>query len=187
MMNDIYFDRLEDLPNDRAYTRIDFNRAIVGNRWIERTFSGFFGTTNCLHKKGQETEWIIAQNPDFSLQVDGVTIAPMDLGEVDVSDGCGELGATLRIIKSSARVEVTIETTALHDVPAMIRTMSVTNRGAEAIQLDSVTSEILAWEPEDIAFLSKQFRAVQTDAYTCGADDAWINRGCSLACWERLN
>lgn len=172
-MNDIYFDR-QGGSDERAYTRIDFNRATVGNRWLERTWSGFFGTTNSLQVKGSDTEWVITQNPEFSLQVDGNTIVPMDLGEIDVSDACSDLGASLSIIKSGAGVEVSIVTTALHDVPALVRKVSVCNRGAEPILLESVSSEILAWEPEGIVFLSDQFRSEQPQTYQCAPDDASV-------------
>lgn len=173
-MDDIYFDRLNDLPNNRAYTRIDFNRAIVGNQWLQRTYSGFFGTTNSLTANSRETEWVIAQNPEFMLTVDGNTITPMDLGEVDVSDECSELGATLLITKSNADIEVSKAITALHEVPAITRTLTITNRSPQDIQLENVAIEILAWEPEDLSFLNNQFRQEQSETCQCEENDACI-------------
>ena len=173
-MDDIYFERLNDLPNDRAYTRIDFNRAMVGNQWLERSYSGFFGTTNSVNTKGRDIEWIVAQNPEFALSVNGESFGPMDLGEVDVSDECSELGATLLITKSNADIEVSMAITALHEVPAIMRSLSVTNRSSEDIHLDSVAMDILAWEPEDLTFWSNQFRQEQPDACKCESADACI-------------
>ena len=130
-MSDFLFERDEPLDQTRAYTRIDFNQAILGNRWIERTWSGFFGTTTSLVNRGNGSEWVVAQNPEFSLVANGDAVVPIDLGEIDVTEECSDLGASLIVRKGRADLNVTIISTALHDVPAMIRSVTVQNTGAD--------------------------------------------------------
>jgi len=187
-MSDIYFDREVDC-SDRAYTRIDFNRASVGNRWLERTWSSFFGTTNSLLHKPGNTEWVIAQNPEFSLSVDGAVVEPMALGEVDISEQCDELGASLVIRKSNVDLSITIVATALHDLPALVRKFTVTNTGESDIQLNSVSSEILEWEQKDGELVAQRFFQLHTEPYICTPEDPCVgmlykNRGMILGTSE---
>lgn len=184
-MNDIYFEREVEGSEERAYTRIAFNRAVLGNQWLERTWSGFFGTTNSLLLKPGNSEWVIVQNPEFSLRVNGETIEPMTLGEIDVSEECNELGASLIIRKARPGLDVRITCTALHDVPALIRVVSVTNTSAETIQLDSLTSEILEWEEKSGELVAHRFFKEVEGPYQCSPEDPCIamlhkNRGMLL-------
>ena len=170
-MSDFLFERDEPLDQTRAYTRIDFNQAILGNRWIERTWSGFFGTTTSLVNRGNGSEWVVAQNPEFSLVANGDAVVPIDLGEIDVTEECSDLGASLIVRKGRADLNVTIISTALHDVPAMIRSVTVQNTGADPMELESVSSEMLEFEEESGELVAHRFFEAQKDPYVCTPED----------------
>lgn len=188
-MNDIFFEREMDGGDLRAYTRIDLNRASVGNRWLERTWSSFFGTTNSLLHKPGETEWVIAQNPEFLLVIDGETMNPMALGEINISEECDDLGASLVIRKANTDLDVTIVSTALHEVPALVRRVTVTNTSDRDIRVASVTSEMLEWEQKDGELVARRFFQLQTERYVCMPEDPCIgmvydNKGMLLGTTE---
>lgn len=185
IMGDIYIERNVESSEVRAYTRIRLNRVTVGNRWLERTWSGFFGTTTSLLHKPGNSEWVVAQNPEFSLNIDGETIEPVALGEIEVSEECNEFGAVLRIRKARPGLDVTVTTTALHDVPALVRVVTVTNTAAEAVQLESMSSEMIEWEEKAGELVAHRFFKDATGPYQCGPEDPCIamlhkNRGMLL-------
>lgn len=181
-MSDIYFERTVEGSERRAYTRIDFNRAALGNRWLERTWSGFFGTTTSLISQAGEQEWVAAQNPEFLIVVDGETIDPMTLSEIEVSESCSDLGASLLIRKARRGLDLTITSTALHELPAMMRVVTIKNTGAEPVRLESVTSDILEWEEKDGELVGHRFFKTLSATHLCGPEDPCIamlydNRG----------
>jgi hypothetical protein len=156
-MNLFTLDQPEGAYDDRAYTRIDMNRVVVGNRWIERTWSGFFGHTSSVIQKSGELEWVAAQNPEFSFTVNGKVLGPKDLDEIDVSDEFCEMGGTVCIRKSGPGLDILYKTTALHDSPILLRSISLTNTGSAPLEISNIQTETLIWEPEECAFWADQF------------------------------
>ncbi len=139
---------------ERAYTRVDHGLVRVGNRWIERVWSGFSGCTTSLVQKQGEFEWAAAKNPEFSIDVDGKTFGAEEFGEVEWSEACDNLGASLVGIYRRSEVEVRLEHVALHDAPALLRTTTIYNRGQNEVRIGPVITESfeLDW-PESCKYL----------------------------------
>jgi hypothetical protein len=91
----------------------------------------------------------------------------------------------LIIRKSRPGLDVTITTTALHDIPALVRIVTVTNTDAEAVQLDSLSSDMLEWEEKSGELVAHRFSKEVTEPYQCTPEDPCIamlhkNRGMLL-------
>lgn len=166
-------DQPEGVYDERAYTRIDLNRAIVGNRWIERSWSGFFGNTHSVIQKAGDTEWVTGQNPEFMVTMDGKDEGINELGEILISDHASELGASVSVVKSRPGLELSYTTTALHEIPVLLRSFSIRNIGTDSLTVDRVCTESLQWEPEPCDFFGEHFRVELTDTWSSsGANPA---------------
>lgn len=115
----------------RAYTRIDHGGAVLGNDWLERRWSAFLGTTVELRQKLARgyVEWIAVPGPDFLLEAGGVPVTPERLGPVEWSESFNAFGGTISARRAGPGLVVDVRTTALHDLPAMVREVSVLNTG----------------------------------------------------------
>ena len=94
---------------DRAYTRVDHGLVRVGNQWLERVWSGFMGYTTSLIHRPSEFEWAARKNPEFSVEIDGATLNIDDFGEVEWSEECNDLGASLVGVYRHPALELRIE------------------------------------------------------------------------------
>lgn len=174
-MNLFTLDQPEGAYDNRAYTRIDLNRAIVGNRWLERSWSGFFGNTHSVIQKAGETEWVTAQNPEFSVKINGSSEGINELGEININDEYSEMGASICVVKARPGLEISYTTTALHEIPVLLRSFVIRNTGSESLTLESIRVESLQWEPEPCQFWADQFRVELTDAWTSAGPNPAIS------------
>lgn len=138
---------------ERAYTHIDHGLVRVGNQWLERVWSGFTGrTTSLLHKPG-EYEWAAAKNPEFSVDVDGNTLSIEDFGEVEWSEVCDDLGASLVGAYRRPEIEVRIEQLAFHDAPGLLRTATFFNCGRREVKVGpAITESFELDQPENCEY-----------------------------------
>ena len=167
-MSSIYFDRPDGKSSpQRAHTHVDYATAKVGNRWLERSWSRFMGTTNSLLEKEQDREWVAVNNPEFRIELSDCVLGPMELGDTDFSDTVNELGAVLTLVKSNDALTFTVQTIAFHDMPVMIRQVSLANRSDEAKLIRSISLDAFKLESDESCFLtqffSKEHSAVLSD------------------------
>ena len=143
---------------ERGYTYVDHGQARVGNRWLERVWSGFMGHTTSLMQKEGEVEWVAPTSPEFFLDVDGSTLGVDDFGEVEWSEECDELGATLVATHGCPGLELRIEQLAFHDAPALLRSVTLLNCGGQAIEIGLVIIESIALDNPEVRFRSGDFK-----------------------------
>lgn len=151
----------------RAYTHVDHGLVRVGNQWLERVWSRFTGrTTSLLHKPG-EYEWAAAKNPEFSVDVDGRTLGIEEFGEVEWSEACDDLGASLAGVYKCPKIEVRVEQLAFHDAPGLLRTASIFNCGRRKVKVGPVITESFELDqPENCEYLTDLSRSPEPDAGT---------------------
>lgn len=145
-MNDLFSEEFPPIASARAYTHVDRAWARVGNRWCERVWSSFLGTTTSLVQKAGEVEWAAAESPEFRATVEEVELGPMELGEVEWSEECDGLGATLAMERRACGIALSVRTLALHDNPALMREVRITNLGEREVLLGSCTVDSLNYE-----------------------------------------
>lgn len=162
--------------NERAYTYVDRTHAVVGNFWMERTWSAFLGNTCSLFQKRGEIEWIAGASSEFEVRDEHRSFDMMDFGEVLWSEENSPIGATLVCRQQRPDLEVCIKTLAYHDNPGMRRRVAVRNMGQEEIIIRRVTLERLPLSQDGIAVLTDGFEQTQK-AVDCETSE----RGIALA------
>lgn len=166
--------------NDRAYTYIDRAKALVGNRWMERTWSAFLGHTIGLVQKSGDYEWLSGPGQEFSLETDRGRLGVLDFGETAWSEENDTRGATLVSVQRRPGLELTLRMTALHEHPGFIRSAVVLNTGDEPVTVDRLLSERLPLRREGVL--------VYTDDFSQGEESAdWraAHPGAALAREDR--
>ncbi len=130
----------------RAYTRMNNGSAVVGNDWIERCWSEFLCKTVELRQKlpGGYVEWIEASGTDLRLEMDGVPLRLESAGPPEWSDSCDTFGAAVTARWPGPGWVVAVHTTALHEHPALVRTVEVSNLGVRDFTLTAVAVDVLA-------------------------------------------
>ncbi len=154
--------------DERGYTYVDHGLARVGNRWLERVWSGFMGHTTSLMQKSGDVEWAAPKSPEFSLDVDGSSLGLDDFGEIEWSEECSELGATLVATHRRPGLELRVEQLAFHDAPALLRSISVFNSGGQAIDIGPVIAECVALDDPEVRFCASDFKQPQATAEFVG-------------------
>lgn len=151
---DIDFSDEPSVDGDRAYSRVDHGLVRIGNRWLERVWSGFTGCTTSLLQKHGKFEWAAAKNPEFSIDADGKTLNMDDFGEVEWSEELSELGASIVGVFKHSSLELRIEHMAFHDAPGLLRTSRIFNCGQRKVMVGPVITESFDLdEPEHCQFL----------------------------------
>ncbi len=175
-----------NLKDERGYTYVDHGQARVGNRWLERVWSGFMGHTTSLKQKKGDVEWAAPVSPEFSLEVAGSTLGVDDFGEVEWSEECNELGATLVATHRRPGLELRVEQLAFHDAPALLRSVTLLNCGGQAIEIGLVIIESIALDNPEVRFRSGDFKQPEEAAEFAGtpALGAWVHgdRGLLMLC-----
>ena len=175
-----------NLKDERGYTYVDHGQARVGNRWLERVWSGFMGHTTSLKQKKGDVEWAAPVSPEFSLEVAGSTLGVDDFGEVEWSEECSELGATLVATHRRPGLELRVEQLAFHDAPALLRSVSVLNIGGQVLEIGRVIIESIALDNPEVHFRTGDFKQPQAAAEFVGttALGAWVHgdRGLLMLC-----
>ncbi len=143
--------------NKRAYTYVDRTLAIVGNHWMERTWSAFLGNTCSLLQKHCEIEWVAGASSEFVVSNDDCRLDVMDFGEVTWSEQNSVAGATLVCLQQRPNLEVCVKTLAYHENPGIRRRVSVRNRGEEEVIVRRITLEQLPILPDGITVLTNGF------------------------------
>lgn len=141
----------------RAYTHIDRGRAAVGNRWLERSWSTFLGNTVSLIQKDGPFEWMAGQSGEFRVALDEALLEILDFGDIEWSEEANSHGASLLCRRRHARYELSVRTFAYHDLPAMVRTVNVTNLGTGYASIDHVLSERLPIRHSDVRVYTSDF------------------------------
>ncbi len=171
---------------ERGYTYVDHGRARVGNRWLERVWSGFMGHTTSLVQKDGDVEWAAPKSPEFFVDVSGSILGVEDFGEVEWSEECNELGATLVATHRCPGLELRVEQLAFHDAPALLRSVSVLNIGGQVLEIGRVIIESIALDNPEVHFRTGDFKQPQAAAEFVGttALGAWVHgdRGLLMLC-----
>lgn len=174
-MTIITLDSPDGAYENRAYTRIDLNRAIVGNRWIERTWSAFFGTTSSLIQKAGEVEWAAPSSPEFSFKVNDDELNPQSLDEISISEEASEMGASVIIKKTKDGIDAIYTSTALHESPVLLRTFRIINSGKEPVTLSDVCTEHLIWDSPKVECWIRKFTETESGTWSATGDDANVS------------
>lgn len=143
--------------SDRAYTHVDYGHARLGNRWLERSWSAFLGHTTSLVQQLGETEWVAARNDEYSLVAEGKTLGVIDFGEVEWSESLTELGATLVATHRHETLALRIEQTAIHEAPALLRSVTLMNHGTRAVEVGPIVIECLTLDVGGIRLFTGDF------------------------------
>lgn len=162
--------------DERAYTYVDRTHAVVGNHWMERTWSAFLGNTYSLLQKHCEIEWITGPSSEFEIRDENRSFDMMDFGEVIWSEENSSIGATLVCRQQHPDLEVCIKTLAYHKNPGMRRRVSVRNRSDKEIIIRRVTLERLPISPDGVTVLTDGFEQPQN-----AVDFDTLERGIALA------
>lgn len=167
---------------ERGYTYVDHGLARVGNRWLERVWSGFMGHTTSLMQKEGNIEWAAPKSPEFSLDAAGATLGVDDFGEVEWSEECNELGATLVATHRRPGLELRVEQLAFHEAPALLRSVTLLNSGSQAIEMGPVIAECIALDRPEVRFCTGDFKQPQESADSAGSPalGALVHGGCGL-------
>ncbi len=138
------------LPHDRAYTYIDRGRALAGNRWLERRWSAFLGTTSGLWHKTAQRVWTNVPGDEVCLSVDGEAQPALALGEVAWTEEADSHGVSLVQERSGAGLRIEVRTFVFHALPAMARCVTVRSRPSGAVLgpglLDDLRLEVAGGE-----------------------------------------
>lgn len=150
--------------SDRAYTYIDRARAVVGNSWMERTWSAFLGHTTALVQKSGDYEWLSGPAQEFLLETDRGRLGVLDFGETAWSEENDTRGATLVSVQRRPGLELAFRVTALHDHPGFIRSAVVRNTGDEAVVIDGILPERLPIRREGLLVYTDDLSQGQASA-----------------------
>jgi hypothetical protein len=134
----------------RANTHIDRGHVRLWNRWIERSWSAFMGTTTSLEDRAAHREWVGGRCAEFALTINSVNKCALDFGELDFAEENNRFGAVIVCRKMAPNLVVTIRTMAFHEAPVFYRTVSVYNAGDAAIELSDAVIDSLALAPADL-------------------------------------
>jgi hypothetical protein len=116
--------------HERAYTYVDHGRALVGNRWMERRWSAFMGTTTGLWHRSAQRVWANVPGEEVTLTVNGEVQPALAFGDVAWSEEADSYGATLVQDRSGLGLSIEVRTFVFHSIPAMARVLTVVNRSA---------------------------------------------------------
>jgi len=166
-MSNLFSDELTR-DGERGYTYVDHGLARVGNRWLERVWSGFMGYTTSLIQKNGDVEWAAPKSPEFSLDAAGSTLGVEDFGELEWSEECNELGATLVATHRRPGLELRVEQLAFHEAPALLRSVTVFNSGSQTIEIGPVIAECIALDNPEVRFRTGDFKQPQEAAVSVG-------------------
>ncbi len=160
----------------RAYSRINNGAVIVGNDWIERSWSEYLCKTVELHQKlpGGFVEWIATSAQDLRLEVEGVSLCLEAAGPPEWSDSCDRFGATLTARWPGTGWAVAVHSMALHENPGLVRTVELSNLGERAFTLTAAAVEMLA--------LRRDGAGVLTHGLACRSEAVmWETEECAVA------
>ncbi len=155
---------------DRAYTEVHRGQSRVGNRWIERTWSTFVGHTTSLLDVSEGLEWTAGLSREFSVRIDGEPLGVMDFGEVEWSEENGPVGAALTSRKKRPGLEILTHTLALHEFPALVRTLTLHNLSRHDVVASHIVLDSLGLVHEGVRVFTDGF-AMQRDAIEWRTDE----------------
>jgi len=158
----------------RAYTRIGNGTVVVGNDWVERSWSEFLCRTMELRQRvsGGYVEWIASPAADLRLELDGVPLHPEMIGPPEWSESCNSLGATVSVRWTGPGWVVAAHTTALHENPALVRSMEIANVGGQSFRMTAVAVDVLALRRDGAGVLTH-------DLARRSASATWESDGCA--------
>lgn len=129
---------------DRAYARISAGAALLGNAWLERSWSAFVGNTFELRQKAGDFAWVAGNCPEFRIAAQNRVFGVMDLGDLEWSEVYTPFGAGLMARKSGPGLLFVIGSFALHENPGMLRSTRIMNTSTDPIVLDHVALDVLS-------------------------------------------
>ena len=147
---------------ERAYARIEKGSIQLGNRWLERRWNAFMGTTTELFRLPEGRDCLAQKSPEFHLDFDGRPIAAQDLGDIGWADTSDSHGAAVVLSLSGPGMAVQLETVLLHHFPGLIRTLSVTNTSGMPVTVTRAAVDVLpllTGEYQALAATSTRFTA----------------------------
>jgi len=155
---------------DRAYVRINAGAALLGNAWLERSWSTFVGNTFELRQKAGNFAWVVGNCPEFRIATQNRVFGIMDLGDLDWSEVYTPFGAGLMARKSGPGLLFVIGSFALHENPGMLRSTRIMNISSDPITLDHVAVDVLAIPHSGTRVRTHQF-AREQDALAWQTDE----------------
>lgn len=132
---------------ERAYAKIEKGTIQLGNRWLERRWNAFMGTTTELLRLPEGSDCLARKSPEFHLDLDGRAIAAQDLGDIGWSDNSDSHSASVVLSLSGPGLVLQLETVMLHRFPGLIRTLSVTNTSGTGATVTRAAVDVLPLLP----------------------------------------
>ena len=152
------------MDDPRAYTYLDAGTALVGNAWLERSWSAFIGNTISMMQKADDFEWIRGKSPEFRMQVNGESIGVMELGSIEWSEMYTPFGAGLTARQMGSGLVFVMGAFAFHKAPAIIRSCRIMNVSESPATVSQVRHEVLPIRHEKTAVVTEHFSRIQAEA-----------------------
>lgn len=137
----------ENKPLERAHAVIEKGTVQLGNAWLERRWNAFLGSTVELLRLPGRIDSLVRRSPEFHLDYGSRPIAAPDLGDIGWSEAVDSHGAAVTLELAGPGVAIRIESFVFHRVPAMIRTLSVTNTSGDPVELTRAAPDVLPLDP----------------------------------------
>lgn len=128
---------------ERAHAIIEKGTVRLGNARIERRWNAFLGTTVELLYTPEGADSLTRRSPEFHLDYDGRPVAAPDLGDITWSESVDSHGASIKMELRGPGIAFSMETVLLHDNPAFLRLMSVTNTAGSPVELTRAAADVL--------------------------------------------
>jgi hypothetical protein len=154
----------------RAYTLIDLGTAVIGNAWLERSWSNFMGNTIGLEQKTGPVEWCRGKSPEFRVETGKESLGIMDLGYTQWSEEYSPESVTLLMDQEGPAWILAVYTTAFHACGGLWRGCTLTNISPEVQVVNRMALDILPL-PRNAVCVDRQKRHV---ALQCGSQGVLV-------------
>lgn len=132
--------------SERARTHIDRTSITLANRWLERSWSTFLGTTESMRDRANDVEWLRGGSREFGVRIGNDEFGSMAFGDADWSEQANASAATLVQCASRDGLQLRMLTHAFHDSPVIAREVRVLNANATAITLDTLVIDDMMFD-----------------------------------------
>ena len=134
---------------ERAHAKIEKGCIQLANRWLERRWNAFMGTTTELLRLPERRDCLAQKSPEFHLEIDARSLAAQDLGDIGWTDTTDGHGAGVVLSLSGPGIAIQLETVLLHRCPGMIRTLTVMNTSGAPATVTRAAVDVLPLDPTE--------------------------------------
>lgn len=145
----------EETSHTKSRAAIEPGVVRLSNRWMERRWSTFTGATTELHLGPAGGDCLTRKSPEYHVDYGDRPLAVTDIGDVSWSDHSDARGASIALEQAGPGISLRLETFMPHGQPGIVRQLSLTNTGAEAVQVTRLAPEILPLKPRRFRVLTQ--------------------------------